>query len=119
MQLFCFNISSDSYRRCQPYTKCLLWTDSTECLFEFIHIGNAEIQISQLIRAFRGPDTNGRFSTISAKEDNFCDLLFAFLHTKPPSESKFFPLRVNPFSVERKMDFNRVVSLESVTVLLN
>ena len=28
-------------------------------------------------------DTLGRFVTVSAKGDNFCDFLFALLHTKP------------------------------------
>ena len=29
-----------------------------------------------------GYDTHGRFSAIFYKEDNYCDFLFAFLHTK-------------------------------------
>ena len=28
------------------------------------------------------PDTPDRFSDSSYKEDNFCDILFSFLHTK-------------------------------------
>ena len=31
---------------------------------------------------FRQMDTLGRFSVISAKGDNFCDFLFAFLNTE-------------------------------------
>ena len=30
----------------------------------------------------RGLDTHGRFSTILCKGKNFCDALFAYLHTK-------------------------------------
>ena len=33
-------------------------------------------------------DKTGWFSAISVKGDNFCNFLFAFLHTKPPSEKR-------------------------------
>ena len=74
------------------------------------------------------------------KGDNFCDFLFTFLHTNSPPQkessltgknllpefgSKFFPVRVDPFSVlswqrrplfgRRQNNFDRVTCLEIVS----
>ena len=73
--------------------------------------------------------TIGRFTVILYKGGNFCDFLFAFLHTSlllkganskrkefSPVGSKFFPLSVDSFSEGRQTNFERVVSLESIFI---
>ena len=70
-----------------------------------------------------------RFSAIFHKEDNLCDFMFAFLHTKPSpffpvrvdpfSEgSKSFPFREGPFSERSKGNFGEAASPESVNISL-
>ena len=59
-----------------------------------------------------GLETNCRISTFFYKGDNFCDFLFAFLHTKlrvysnrkefTACGSKFFLFRVDPFPEGRQ-----------------
>ena len=49
----------------------------------------------------KGLDTLGRFSVIVYRGDNFCDFLFAFIHTQQLRKggllkSKFFLFRVDP-----------------------
>ena len=82
-----------------------------------------------------GLNTLDRFSAISFKGNNSCDLLFAFLHFAPlkkwsgkgyserkefaPLGSKFFPFRLDPFSEGRQKQLNRVSSPESVSIPYN
>ena len=82
------------------------------------------------IYLLRGLDTVCRFSSIFNKGDNFCHVLFAFLHTNSLlkrvyskrkefalSGSKFFPFRVDLFSEERKNKLELLV-LKMYTVFL-
>ena len=48
-----------------------------------------------------GLDTLGRSSTISAKEDNFCNFLFPLLHTKPLTKMGLLRKNLLPLECER------------------
>ena len=73
------------------------WAGSNKlCLFIFLFYF--------LLIKVRQPDISGRFSARFYKVGNFLELLFAFLHAKPPSEkgsahkwSKMFPFKVDHF----------------------
>ena len=63
----------------------------------------------------RGLDTSNRFLAISAKGNNFCDFLFASLHTSHLlKRRRFFKERICSFRVDSlsegdKKGFSRVV----------
>ena len=56
--------------------------------WSYVCLHNCEICITfaVFLKKLRQMVTLGRFSAIFDNGDNFCDLVFAFLHIKPPSE---------------------------------
>ena len=78
-------------------------------------------------------DTHGKTDTIFYKGDNFCDFPFPILNIKPFlilirgllyedrisfHGSKFSPLKIEHFSEDSKNKFDKVISLESVSIPL-
>ena len=69
-------------------------------------------------------DKLGRFSVIFYKGDNFCDILFAFLHIRLFLKrgllitlwSKLFPFRADPFSEGCQNSFDGTTSPENVYI---